>query len=241
MAKTAKEIADELGAMMNGDALQKLSDDAAPSDGPAAMLPPPSSTVKAAVPTIAKAKATPTTVMPVASKPATTSPIMRRPAPVPNPHPASPTPPAAKAAAPVAPGAPTRPSRPAAPKPAAAASAPAAVKPPRPLSSQQLAPVEYAKPAIKKAAKLPFYAAVDFRQTLIPPLLVGGAGLVVLAILFFVQPSDAALRHLGATVPIVVGLIGIVLLAIAGLNMTKVGKQLAAQATAKASKVARPR
>ncbi|HEY0008530.1 MAG TPA: hypothetical protein VGB55_07395 [Tepidisphaeraceae bacterium] len=86
--------------------------------------------------------------------------------------------------------------------------------------------VDYAarKPA-KKA--VPVYATLSFRQTLIPPCLTLGVALLVLTILYFLQPPDSAVRLTGFILPAGMVLIGVILLAVAVLNMLMVQRELA--------------
>jgi len=248
MAKNSKELADALGAMMNGEVPQDPSDESGHHEAPVA--PPPQSQPKpvAKAPPAAPAKAPqpvkaappPPPAAPSPARPAAAATPMRRPAPVPNPVPAPPKPPAAVPQPAVV----KRPSRPAVPQPAPVPAKPAAPSVAKPAARSAapstapaaVEPIEYAKPASKKHKKVPFFATLEFRQTVIPPLLAGGGGLIVLGILYFLQPSDAALRQLGATVPLVVGLIGVVLIGMGVLNMTKVKQQLIERAAEKAAK-----
>ena len=261
MAKSSKDIADALGAMTNddveGDAGELHADmntGAAPppklpraatgavtqtgreaNKAPAAPAKPapPSASIGAA-PAAAAGRATARPPSP--SIPPSPKPMGRRPTPVPNPHSA----PAPASSSPAI----SRPSRPAAPLPAAKAAAPAKPKPAVPPSQnaaaktgQAVTPatVEYAKPETrKKKVKVPYYATLDFRQTVIPPLLVVGAGLIVMCVLYFCQPSDAALRSAGVLPPLLLALFGAALLGLAGLNMTRVKAQLAEAARLKA-------
>ena len=74
----------------------------------------------------------------------------------------------------------------------------------------------------------PIYTRLSFRRTIIPILLTMGVALPGCAIWWFTLDEDAPLRLIGLRFPITLTLIGIVMLALAILNMLQVRDQLAA-------------
>jgi protein-S-isoprenylcysteine O-methyltransferase Ste14 len=86
--------------------------------------------------------------------------------------------------------------------------------------------VSYARKPVARAKRKSKTGSIEFRRTLIPSCLVVGSMFVLLTILFFFQPADAALRQARVFVPIAIGVLGVVLLAVGVFNMLLVKKEL---------------
>ncbi|MGH7178390.1 MAG: hypothetical protein ACREJC_13510 [Tepidisphaeraceae bacterium] len=76
--------------------------------------------------------------------------------------------------------------------------------------------------------RVPFFARLGVRRTLIPILLTLGGSLIALGTLWFRLDPDSPLRDLGSTPAIAFLVLGPVLLLLAVLNMAQVAKQMAA-------------
>ncbi len=94
-------------------------------------------------------------------------------------------------------------------------------------TSSTVQPVNYAsrKPVAKKKKKS-LTGSIEFRRTMIPPCLVVGASFIVMTGLFFLQPESSALRQARVILPIGMGILGFILLAVGAFNMLLVKKEL---------------
>jgi hypothetical protein len=78
--------------------------------------------------------------------------------------------------------------------------------------------------------RIPFYARLGFRQTIIPILLMMGVALPACAIWWLIQDEDSPLKSISLGLPITMGLVGLILLALGILIMMQVKAQLAQEA-----------
>jgi hypothetical protein len=82
------------------------------------------------------------------------------------------------------------------------------------------------KPESKPSRRVPYTHSLHFRQTIIPPLLTLGVGLLVMSAGWFMLDSDTPVRSLSIGYPIGLALIGLVSLGLAAANMLSVKAQL---------------
>ena len=151
--------------------------------------------------------------------------IVETPAPPPPAAAPAPAPRTARPSAPVLKNRPSPVPAPAAPQPAPAGRPARPAKPAA--AAQSAAPVDYAarKPVRKKP--VPYFASLDFKQTIIPPCLCVGLGFLVLTVLFFLQPATSALRMGGVLLPAGMAVVGLILLAVGVANVLIVKRELA--------------
>ena len=82
------------------------------------------------------------------------------------------------------------------------------------------------RPAVAPAKRVGFYARPGFRRTIIPVLLTMGVALPGCAIWWLMQEEDSPLKSLGWQFPVTLTVIGIVMLALAILNMIQVKRAM---------------
>ncbi|HEX3356717.1 MAG TPA: hypothetical protein VHS31_07005 [Tepidisphaeraceae bacterium] len=75
--------------------------------------------------------------------------------------------------------------------------------------------------------RVPFYARLSFRQTIIPILLTLGVAFPACAIWWLMQDEDSPLKSVGLGIPITMAFVGLVLLALGIFSMIQVKTQLA--------------
>lgn len=69
--------------------------------------------------------------------------------------------------------------------------------------------------------------AIEFRRTLIPPCLVTGLGLIGVAVTLYLLPEGSLYRGLPSYIPPTLLGLGVLVLALGGINMATVARDLA--------------
>jgi hypothetical protein len=82
------------------------------------------------------------------------------------------------------------------------------------------------RPAPPRAPRLPLYARMGFRRTIIPILLTMGVALPACAAWWCTLDEDSPLKLLGLRFPITLAVVGVVLLALGIVNVIQVKHQL---------------